>query len=39
MRPHGLDALWLLSIKHHAHELQAVDAKIQGRSPTQGLVH
>lgn len=36
---HGLDALWLLSIKHHAHELQAVDAQIQGCSSTQGLIY
>lgn len=37
--PHSLDALWLLSRKHHACELQAVDAKIQGCSSTQGLIY
>lgn len=26
--PRGLDALWLLSLIHHAYELQAVDAEI-----------
>lgn len=37
--PHSLDALWLLSMKHHAQELQAVDADIQGCSSTQGLIY
>lgn len=35
----GLNALWLLPVKHHQAELQAVDAEVQHRPSAQLLLH
>lgn len=38
-RPSGLDGLWLLSVEHHQHKLEAVDPDVQQGAATQSLLH